>query len=155
MNIIVANIEDSEKILGLQKLAYQSEAEIYQDYSIPPLMQTIEEIKREFGVQTFLKASDEKDDIIGSVRAYSDNDSCFIGRVIVHPEWQGKGIETKLMNSIEEHFSDAQRYELFTGTKSVGNIRFYKRLGYKPFKEQAVNEFLSLIYLEKSGIPTP
>lgn len=155
MNIVVANIEDSEKILSLQKLAYQSEAEIYQDYNIPPLMQTIEEIKREFGVQTFLKASDEKGDIIGSVRAYSKNDSCYIGRLIVHPEWQGKGIGTKLMSAIEEHFSGVQRYELFTGTKSVGNIRFYKRLGYKPFKEQAVNKSLSLIYLEKSEITTP
>ncbi len=154
MDIIIANIENAEQILSLQKLAYQSEAAIYQDFSIPPLRQTIEEIKREFGTQTFLKAIDEEGDIIGSVRAYSDSDSCFIGRLIVHPEWQGKGVGTKLMNAIEDHFFVAQRYELFTGTKSVGNIRLYKRLEYKPFKKQVVNEFLSLIYMEKSGITT-
>ncbi len=75
MDITLANIEDAEDILSLQVLAYQSEAKIYQDYSIPPLRQTIEEIKGEFKSQIFLKAIDEKD-IIGSVRAYSDKGSC-------------------------------------------------------------------------------
>ncbi|MDH3974661.1 MAG: GNAT family N-acetyltransferase [Deltaproteobacteria bacterium] len=150
MDITLANIEDSEQILSLQKLAYQSEAAIYQDYSIPPLTQTIEEIKGEFENLVFLKAIYGKD-ILGSVRAYSDSDSCFIGRLIVHPEWQGKGIGSKLMNAIEVYFYGAQRYELFTGTKSMGNVRLYKRLGYKPFKEEIVNESVSLIYMEKTG----
>ncbi len=45
MFIKIANISDLEEILKLQKLAYKSEAEIYNDYSIPPLLQTIDEIK--------------------------------------------------------------------------------------------------------------
>ena len=154
MEISLANIEDAEQVLSLQKLAYQSEAAIYQDYSIPPLIQTIDEIKGEFEEQVFLKAIYGKE-IIGSVRAYSYNDSCFIGRLIVHPEWQGQGFGSKLMNDIEAYFADVQRYELFTGTKSVGNIRLYKRLGYKSFKEQVVNESVSLVYMEKiSGTTT-
>jgi ribosomal protein RSM22 (predicted rRNA methylase) len=32
-----ATIKDAEEILDLQKLAYKSEAEIYNDYAIPPL----------------------------------------------------------------------------------------------------------------------
>lgn len=153
MEISVANIEDAEIILNLQKLSYQSEAAIYQNHKIPPLTQTIEGINEEFKVQTFLKAIDQNCNIIGSVRAYFDGESCFVGRLIVLPEWQGKGVGTKLMNSIELHFSGAQRYELYTGTKSVKNIHLYKKLGYKPFKEQVVNKFLSLIYLEKRQIP--
>ena len=35
-----ASFEDAKEILDLQKLAYVSEAEIYNDYSIPPLTQT-------------------------------------------------------------------------------------------------------------------
>lgn len=154
MEISLAAIEDAEQILELQKLAYQSEAEIYQDYNIPPLTQTISEIKEEFDNLTFLKAVDDIK-IIGSVRAHSDGDSCFIGRVIVHPDSQGKGIGTRLMNAIEEHFADIRRYELFTGTRSAANIRFYDRLGYKPFKEMAVNESLSLVFMEKTGDPAP
>ncbi|MDM8535657.1 GNAT family N-acetyltransferase [Desulfobacterales bacterium HSG17] len=149
MKIIEADIEDAQKILELQKLAYKQEAEIYQDFNIPPLLQTLEEIKKEIGQQIFLKTIDGNKIIIGSVRAYSDNDSCFIGRLIVHPKWQRQGIGTKLMHNIEACFPNIQRCELFTGTKSTQNIKLYKRLGYKPFKELVVNKSLSLVYMEK------
>ena len=43
-----ANIEDAKEILDLQKLTYQSEAENYNDYTIPPLTQTLEEIEADF-----------------------------------------------------------------------------------------------------------
>jgi GNAT superfamily N-acetyltransferase len=150
MQTSIAAIEDAERILRLQKMAYQSEAKIYHNYNIPPLTQTIAEIKEEFDTQTFFKTVVENT-IIGSVRAYSDETSCFIGRLIVHPDTQGKGIGTRLMNAIEGHFSDVQRYELFTGTKSIANIRLYDRLGYKPFKEMVVDKSLSLVFMEKPG----
>jgi 2-aminoadipate transaminase len=44
MRIDRATVEDAKEILDLQKLAYQSEAEIYNDYTIPPLTQTLEEM---------------------------------------------------------------------------------------------------------------
>lgn len=152
METTIAGIEDAAQILRLQKMAYQSEAELYQNYNIPPLTQTIAEIREKFDTQIFYKTVVENN-ILGSVRAYSDETSCFIGRLIVHPDIQGKGIGTRLMNAIEEHFSEAQRYELFTGTKSIANIRLYERLGYKPFKEMVVDKSLSLIFMEKAGNP--
>jgi hypothetical protein len=50
-------------------------------------------------------------------------------------------------------FSDLKRYELFTGTKSIANIRLCDRLGYKLFKELVVDKSLSLVFMEKAGIP--
>ena len=50
-----ATVEDAVEILDLQKIAYVSEAEIYNDYAIQPLTQTIEEIIEEFNKRTFLK----------------------------------------------------------------------------------------------------
>ncbi len=41
MEIERAIISDAEEILSLQKLAYRSEAEIYNDFNIPPLVQTL------------------------------------------------------------------------------------------------------------------
>lgn len=44
INIEKAKIKDLEEILALQYLAYQSEAKLVNDYSIQPLIETIEEI---------------------------------------------------------------------------------------------------------------
>jgi hypothetical protein len=43
-----AQIEDMEMILRLQYAAYQSEAEINNDYSIQPLTQTLDELIEEY-----------------------------------------------------------------------------------------------------------
>ena len=63
-----ASEEDAEIILHLQMHAYLSEAEIYNDYSILPLIQTLKEIREEFSQQVFLNAIEEGK-IVGSVRA--------------------------------------------------------------------------------------
>jgi ribosomal protein S18 acetylase RimI-like enzyme len=143
-----ALISDLEEILALQKLAYLSEAEICNDFSIPPLLQTIEDIKSEYAYKTFLKAVDSGK-IIGSVRANLQDGTCYIGKLIVHPDYQNRGIGTALMNSIENCFKGCKRYDLFTGKKSVKNIYLYNKLGYRIFKEEKISEKLTLVSLEK------
>ena len=48
MKIMKAEKHDLPSILTLQKLAYQSEAELVGDYAIPPLTQTIDSITDDF-----------------------------------------------------------------------------------------------------------
>jgi N-acetylglutamate synthase-like GNAT family acetyltransferase len=143
-----AKIEDAKEILVLQKLAYQSEAAIYDDYTIAPLTQTLEGIEADFERQVFLKASVDGR-IIGSVRAHVRQETCLIGRLIVHPDFQNQGIGARLMNEIEKTFSQAQRYELFTGHLSERNLHFYQKQGYKIFKREKITEDLTLVFLEK------
>lgn len=149
MIIDQATIGDAKEILTLQKLAYQSEAEIYDDFNISPLTQTLEEMKDEIGDKYFLKAI-VNDKIIGSVRAFVKEETCYIGRLIVYPDFQNQGIGTKLMNEIERFFSEAKRFELFTGNKSKRNIYLYQKLGYSIFRTEKVTEDLELVYLEKT-----
>ncbi|MBW1710273.1 MAG: GNAT family N-acetyltransferase [Deltaproteobacteria bacterium] len=148
MKIERSVVEDLPEILILQKLAYRSEAEIYNDFSIPPLTQTLEEIQEDFRRQKFLKAL-ANDKITGSCRAYSKGDTCYIGRLIVHPDFQNQGIGAKLMNKIEAIFKDAKRFEVFTGHKSERNIYLYQKLGYKQFTVEEIHAGLTLVYLEK------
>ncbi len=143
-----ALIEDAPRILELQKLAYQSEAEIYSDFSLSPLTQTLEELKQDFETKTFLKAV-MNDKIIASVRAYVQADTCYIGRLIVHPLYQNLGIGQKLMTQIESYFGYVKRYELFTGHQSKRNIYFYKKGGYATFKTEQVTERRKRLYMEK------
>ena len=141
--------EDLKDILSLQKLAFRSEADIYSDFETsPPLLQTMEEISKEFSESIFLKAVVENE-IVGSVRGYQVNETTFIKRLVVSPSYQNQGIGTQLMNSIEYHFKDNKRYELFTGHKSIRNLHLYRKLGYKEFKRIHIHENLTMIYLEK------
>lgn len=148
MLIETANVNDAPEILLLQKLAYQSEAKIYNDFTIPPLVETLDELKMIFKSHIFLKATiDGK--IVGSVRAFEKNGSGYIGRLIVNPEFQTQGIGVKLLLEIERRCTASGRFELFTGNKSLRNIHFYKKAGYSEFKTLPTSEKLNLVYFEK------
>jgi ribosomal protein S18 acetylase RimI-like enzyme len=147
MEIKIAIRSDAQEILSLQKLAYQSEAAIYDDYRIPPLTQSSESIDAQFDDHTFLKAV-EKGRIVGSVRAKTIGDTCYIGRLIVHPDCQNKGIGTKLMAEIER-LQQAERYELFTGVKSERNLYLYRKLGYRQFRAEDETDRVKIVFLQK------
>lgn len=89
--------------------------------------------------------------IVGSVRAYCKDHTCYIHRLVVLPEYQNKGIGKALMAEVEKRFKDkVARYELFTGSRDTRNLYFYPKLGYKYFKTEKHNDEISFVYLEKS-----
>lgn len=149
MSILIehASVEDAVEILSLQKLAYRSEAEIYNDFGIEPLVQSLEQFQTQFNDHVVLKAV-FYETIIGSVRAIEKNCTCYIGKLMVHPNHQNQGIGSRLMNAIEGLFPKS-RYELFTGSKSTKNIRLYEKLGYTTFCERTITSDFGLVYLEK------
>jgi len=143
-----AGTGDAAEILALQKLAYQSEAAIYDDDTIAPLTQTLEEMEADLQEQVALKASVEGR-IAGSVRGRVVDDTCYVGRLIVHPDVQNRGLGTALLYAIERACPAARRFELFTGHCSARNLHLYHKLGYAPFKEERISERLTLVFLEK------
>jgi RimJ/RimL family protein N-acetyltransferase len=148
LQIETATINDAKEILQLQRVAYESESKIYNDPEIPPLTENLTQLKALFSNHTFLKATiDGK--IVGSVRACINNGSCHIGRLIVSPQHQNRGIGTQLLKAIEQQYTKCRRFELFTGIKSAKNIHLYERAGYKAFKTEAISNKLSLICFEK------
>ena len=108
-------------------------------------------MKADFDGNLFLKASDEGK-IIGSVRGHVNRGTCFIGRLIVHPDFQNQGIGAKLLRAIEERFAQARRYELFTGEKSERNLYFYQKWGYRIFRKEDLTDKVPLVFLEKEGV---
>lgn len=147
MMIESASANDLKEILVLQKLAFQSEAERYDDYTLPPLTQTLEGVQADFDKMIFLKASVDGR-IVGSVRAYADGETCHVGRLVVHPDFQRQGIGRQLVHEIERRFEQVQRFEIFTGHRSVPALHLYEGLGYTEFKRKALDTH-SLVFLEK------
>jgi ribosomal protein S18 acetylase RimI-like enzyme len=149
IKITKASFEDLKDILLLQKQAFGSEADIYDDLDTsPPILQTLKEITNEFSEQTFLKALLGVE-IVGSVRGFQVDETVFIKRLVVNPHYQNQGIGTNLMKTIEDSFKNNKRYELFTGHKSKRNLHIYHKLGYNEFKRIPIHENLTMIYLEK------
>jgi GNAT superfamily N-acetyltransferase len=149
MKILDAEIQDLEEILQLQYLAYQSEAKLHNNDKIPPLVQTLSDLQKEFQTNLFLKGVNEDNKIIGSVRGYVESNTLYIGKLIVHPDYQKKGYGKQLLAAIEQRYPRL-RYELFTSSKSTYNLCFYESQGYKRYEEKQVFPDLCLIYLEKN-----
>jgi ribosomal protein S18 acetylase RimI-like enzyme len=156
IKIHLAEPTDAGAILALQKLAYQSEARLYDDWSLPALTQTIESLLDELAHSVVLKAM-SGDHLVGSVRAKSDAGICAIGRLAVHPGHQGQGIGSLLLREIEARFDEVEKYELFTGSKSEANIRLYQRHGYAVTRTEPLSPAVAITFLEKrrDRIPNP
>lgn len=148
--IIRATSEDIKQLYELQLIAFESEAQMIGNRSVPALMETIEQAQKDFIKWQVLKAVDTTGKIIGSVRFRIKNNTVDIGRLMVHPEYRGNGLGRTLLYEVEKYAPDSE-YELFTCTKSISNIRLYERLGYKAFKEEKGSDGLDFVYMKKSS----
>lgn len=148
VDIRAATAADAEEIVKLQKLAFRGQGLLYHDFTLPPLVQTLEELACDFKTHVFLKAV-HRENIIGAVRGRADGHTAHISRLIVHPEYQNRGIGKRLMTAIENRFNDVRRYELFTGHLSAKNLALYEKIGYRKFAEKPQSDKVMLICMEK------
>ncbi|QVJ82257.1 Ribosomal protein S18 acetylase RimI [Prevotella sp. khp1] len=147
-SISKANMDDLQEILNLQYLAYQSEAALFGNKDIPPLKQTLDEVIEEYHKGIILKLVDTDNLIIGSIRAWEMKGIVYVGKLMVHPDYRHRGYGTKLLRRIEEYYPQ-KRYELFTSTRSIDNIRLYQKMGYQEFDRRRVDDQLEFVYMEK------
>ena len=149
--IVDADPADAAAILALQRLAYESEARRYRNWSIPPLVETLGEVRRHIERNTVLKALlDHR--LVGSVRGVVGDRVCEVGRLIVHPEVRRRGIGSALLAALEQRVPDVDAYELFTGDRSAENLRLYERHGYRETRRDPLPTGVSLVYLRKRAV---
>ncbi|MEU7136453.1 GNAT family N-acetyltransferase [Streptomyces sp. NPDC046261] len=156
VTISAAAGNDAEQILKLQYLCYQSEAELYGDYSIEPLTQTLDDLRAELGGGCVLVAR-LGEEVVGSVRGTVDGEgTAVITKLIVHPRMRRHGLGGRLLAAVEEHLAadwSAKRYRLATGQRSEVNLRFYRDKGYQRTRTEQISRTLTLITLEKEAAP--
>jgi ribosomal protein S18 acetylase RimI-like enzyme len=148
LTISEAAPDDAERILATQRLAFEVQAQLYQDWNIPPLTETADEIRQAIATQLVLIAQDGPS-LVGSVRVRVEGDTAHIGRLFVHPDYRGRGLGKRLMEAAEAHVPHARRMELFTGWKSERNLNLYRSLGYTQFGEGVDKSGVRVLYLEK------
>ena len=153
VDVLISSVQpvDVGEILTLQRAAYVTEAQLYSDASLPALTQTYEELAAELGSDLALKAT-MGHRIVGSVRARLKGSVLHIGRLMVAPDLQGRGIGTRLLTAVErEAAGKVDRYMLFTGHLSRANIRLYERRGYTQVRRVQLKSDMVLVHLEKQA----
>lgn len=140
-------VDDAGEVLTLQRAAYATEAQLYGDPFLPPLIQSLDELRDELmGGEGLVGLSGSR--IVASVRWTVVEGIVRIGRLIVAPDQQGQGWGTKLL-SLAERESATTLAELFTGHLSKGNIRLYKHEGYVESRRERITDDLEFVYLTK------
>ncbi|MFF4488377.1 GNAT family N-acetyltransferase [Streptomyces sp. NPDC001544] len=154
VTISVATEQDAEQIFKLQYLCFQSEAALYGNYRIDPLVQSLDSVRQEV-VSDCVFVARLGDEVVGSVRGRitEDGEAC-ISRLCVHPRLQGHGIGARLLRAAEEALAQergATRFRLHTGRRSEGNLRLYRRVGYQTVGTSKGTDGVEMIVLEKQA----
>ena len=147
-----AEASDAPEILALQKVSYQSEAEIYGDDSLPALQQTLEDLQNDFERMVFIKAV-VNGKIIGAVRGYVEGQTAHLRRVVVHPYFRRRGIGRRLLDEIEQAFPEVTRFEAKTGHQSKRNLYQLGKRGYQVFKTEPFTPAITWVCLRKERKP--
>ncbi|WP_049563637.1 GNAT family N-acetyltransferase [Nonomuraea sp. SBT364] len=148
MDIQRAAGADAGEILTLQRAAYVSEAQLYGDPYIPPLVESVEQVRKAIEAGVVLKAV-EAGRVVGAVRGTPAGTTCLVGRLVVAPDCQGRGVGTALLTALHEQVPQAEAFDLFTGHLSESNLRLYRRLGYRETHRERMDDHLTLIHLRR------
>ncbi|MCD7442035.1 GNAT family N-acetyltransferase [Streptomyces lincolnensis] len=152
VTISAATEQDAEQIFRLQYLCFQSEAALYGNYRIDPLVQTLDSVREEVAADCVFVAR-LGEEVVGSVRGrVTEDGSAAIGKLCVHPRLQGHGIGARLLRAAESALADergATSFRLHTGHRSEGNLRLYRRVGYHTVGTSKGKDGVEMIVLEK------
>jgi GNAT superfamily N-acetyltransferase len=135
------------ELLTLQRAAYVTEAQLYDDVRLPALVQTPDELADELAQSSCLAAL-AGSRLVGAVRTRERGGVLHVGRLVVAPDLQGRGIGTRLLLAAERS-TTLPRAALFTGARSTANLRLYRRHGYVETAREPLRPGLELVHLVK------
>ncbi|HEX4189654.1 MAG TPA: tRNA (guanosine(37)-N1)-methyltransferase TrmD [Marmoricola sp.] len=126
---------DSGELFTLQRACWVSEQQSNPGLTIPAFGETLADVDRWTSTDTVIVVR-SAGRLVGAVRARlatGENGTTWdIGRLMVAPDLQGRGLGRELLERIEALAPpEATTLELFTGAGSVRNQRMYRKAGYR------------------------
>jgi ribosomal protein S18 acetylase RimI-like enzyme len=150
LTIEPARPRDAGELMTVQRAAFLAEGELNDSFRLPPLTETLDEVRAAIESDTVVLVARLGHRIVGSVRGEVAGGTGHIGRLSVAPDLQGHGIGGRLMAAVEAALAGrVRRFELFTGGTSQANLRMYRRLGYVDLGWRPAPAAPGLAYLEK------
>lgn len=151
VRILPATADDAGELLTLQRACYVQEAQVYGELGIPPLLDGVADVQARLAGSTAWKAV-AGTRIVGAVYVVvsEDGDSAEISRLMVTPDWQGRGVGRRLLKLAEDAApASVTTYKLFTGARSEGNLRLYGKAGYRETGREQQTPLVELVQLAK------
>ena len=81
---------------------------------------------------------------IGVTNFFEDEGKYHVGLIIVHPDYQGKGIATKIINDYIDLTREKQKEILIKKYKYNPEKKLYEKLGFKQYDEDDTHVYLSI-----------
>jgi ribosomal protein S18 acetylase RimI-like enzyme len=150
VHIAPLTADHAGEALTVQRAAYVTEAQNYHAPHIPPLTETVDELRADLagGVLAFGAWLGTR--LAGSVRGRVDGDRMEVARFAVAPDLQGKGIGRALLAAVETAApSGIRTFWLVTGMSSEANLRLYRRAGYAVVGKETDPVGVAMVVLEK------
>lgn len=148
----IALVEDDHagELLTLRRAAFVTEAQLYDDPHIPPLTQTLAELREDLARDDVVTIGAwEGHRMIGSVRVEIEGERATLGRLAVAPDKQARGIGTEMLFAVLPYLPE-QTTEIwaFTGKDSKRNLAMYTKHGYEEQYDKAAGD-LTYTYLRR------
>lgn len=143
----------------MQRAAYVTEAQRYDAPHIPPLRETLDEVRADLAADSpdlVVRAAWLGPRLVGSVRGRIEGDRMEVARFTVAPDLQGRGIGRALLAAVHaaapEHVAVCW---LITGSRSAGNVALYTAAGYRPVGTAVDSSGVELVRMERERGSTP
>jgi ribosomal protein S18 acetylase RimI-like enzyme len=136
----------AKQIVDLQKKAYIIEAELIGFYDIPPLKDTVDDVKK--CGETFYGYY--SDDVLAGLISYKVEEGILdIYRVAVNPEYFRKGIARQMLEFVQANNKGIEKIIVSTGLKNQPAVSLYLKLGFKKVREAEVAQGVYIACFEK------
>ena len=146
---------DAGEILTVQRAAFVQEARLYSDVTMPPLTETLEQVRS--AITTSRVVVGRLDGrLVAAGRVHVRDQVGHVGRLAVAPDIQGQGIGRALLAAVEATCAgEVGEFRLFTGYRTLGNLHLYHSAGYADTHTEHVGGELSFVHMRKPVGGTP
>lgn len=131
MELVLAKSQDALVLTSISKRAFASDIEVGAPQAGGPPGYQSHKFHLNMAAQKHLYTFYNNQLIVGGAILFKDGTNLHIGRIFIDPEHFHEGLGIKLMEMIENLFSDVTSFTLDTPLWNIRTNSFYQKLGYE------------------------